>query len=120
MVNVGGDLAKMVPGRVSTEVDARLAYDTHGIIKKVVIIRKWIGFDESANMYCFVFRLSCSRIAILVLHLMIRLIYRVNSGARFVEVIQQIRCSSGAFIVQNSFDLASKSNKNHAWKITMQ
>ncbi|KAJ6712298.1 ALDOLASE SUPERFAMILY PROTEIN [Salix purpurea] len=35
LVNVGGDLSKMVPGRVSTEVDARLAYDTHGIIRKV-------------------------------------------------------------------------------------
>lgn len=37
MVNIGGDLAKLVPGRVSTEVDARLAYDTHGIIRKVLI-----------------------------------------------------------------------------------
>ncbi|KAF9616725.1 hypothetical protein IFM89_032001 [Coptis chinensis] len=35
LVNVGVDLAKFVPGRVSTEVDARLAYDTHGIIRKV-------------------------------------------------------------------------------------
>ncbi|PIA50138.1 hypothetical protein AQUCO_01300698v1 [Aquilegia coerulea] len=35
LVNVGADLAKLVPGRVSTEVDARLAYDTQGIIKKV-------------------------------------------------------------------------------------
>ncbi|GLU05610.1 hypothetical protein SLE2022_227030 [Rubroshorea leprosula] len=35
LVNVGGDLTKLVPGRVSTEVDARLAYDTHGIIRKV-------------------------------------------------------------------------------------
>lgn len=34
-MNVGGDLAKLVPGRVSTEVDPRLAYDTHGIIRKV-------------------------------------------------------------------------------------
>ncbi|KAL6174522.1 hypothetical protein ACLB2K_051168 [Fragaria x ananassa] len=34
LVNVGADLAKLVPGRVSTEVDARLAYDTHGIIRK--------------------------------------------------------------------------------------
>ncbi|KAL2321602.1 hypothetical protein Fmac_025981 [Flemingia macrophylla] len=33
--NVGSDLAKLVPGRVSTEVDARLAYDTHAIIRKV-------------------------------------------------------------------------------------
>ncbi|XP_016188512.1 uncharacterized protein LOC107630025 isoform X2 [Arachis ipaensis] len=35
LVNVGGDMAKLVPGRVSTEVDARLAYDTHAIIRKV-------------------------------------------------------------------------------------
>lgn len=36
MVNVGGDLVKLVLGRVSTEVDARLTYDTNGIIRKVV------------------------------------------------------------------------------------
>ncbi|KAL8503339.1 hypothetical protein ACS0TY_022176 [Phlomoides rotata] len=35
LVNVGGDLAKLVPGRVSTEVDARLAYDTQAIVRKV-------------------------------------------------------------------------------------
>ncbi|KAI3453578.1 hypothetical protein Pfo_010241 [Paulownia fortunei] len=35
LVNIGGDLAKLVPGRVSTEVDARLAYDTHAIVRKV-------------------------------------------------------------------------------------
>lgn len=35
LVNVGADLTKLVPGRVSTEVDARLAYDTHGILRKV-------------------------------------------------------------------------------------
>ncbi|XP_020595384.1 uncharacterized protein LOC110035498 [Phalaenopsis equestris] len=35
LVNVGADLAGLVPGRVSTEVDARLAYDTRGIIHKV-------------------------------------------------------------------------------------
>lgn len=34
-MNVGGDLAKLVPGRVSTEVDARLAYDTQAIVQKV-------------------------------------------------------------------------------------
>lgn len=38
IVNVGGDLVKLVPGRVSTEVDARLAYDTNGIIRKVISI----------------------------------------------------------------------------------
>ncbi|KAH7862561.1 hypothetical protein Vadar_006474 [Vaccinium darrowii] len=35
LVNVGGDLTKLVPGRVSTEVDARLAYDKRGIVNKV-------------------------------------------------------------------------------------
>ncbi|KAJ6826430.1 uncharacterized protein M6B38_373450 [Iris pallida] len=35
LVNVGADLARLVPGRVSTEVDARLAYDTRGIVHKV-------------------------------------------------------------------------------------
>uniref|UniRef100_A0A2P2Q2V0 transaldolase n=1 Tax=Rhizophora mucronata TaxID=61149 RepID=A0A2P2Q2V0_RHIMU len=35
LVNAGADLAKLVPGRVSTEVDARLFFDTHGIIRKV-------------------------------------------------------------------------------------
>ncbi|KAH9314062.1 hypothetical protein KI387_022689, partial [Taxus chinensis] len=35
LVNVGAELAKVVPGRVSTEVDGRLAYDTHGTIRKV-------------------------------------------------------------------------------------
>ncbi|URD79038.1 Transaldolase [Musa troglodytarum] len=35
LVNVGTDLARLVPGRVSTEVDARLAYDAHGIVRKL-------------------------------------------------------------------------------------
>lgn len=46
-MNVGGDLAKLVPGRVSTEVDARLAYDTHGIIRKVGY------FKVSLLIHCF-------------------------------------------------------------------
>lgn len=44
LVNVGADLAKLVPGRVSTEVDARLAYDTHGIVRKVHDLLK--SYDE--------------------------------------------------------------------------
>ncbi|KAL3700418.1 hypothetical protein R1sor_018440 [Riccia sorocarpa] len=35
LVNVGAELVKLVPGRVSTEIDARLAYDTPGLIEKV-------------------------------------------------------------------------------------
>ncbi|CAK8562775.1 unnamed protein product [Lathyrus sativus] len=45
LVNVGSDMAKLVPGRVSTEVDARLAYDTHGIIRKVHDLLKL--YDDS-------------------------------------------------------------------------
>ncbi|KAM0875437.1 hypothetical protein ACQ4PT_036821 [Festuca glaucescens] len=33
--NVGAELSHQVPGRVSTEIDARLAYDTQGIIQRV-------------------------------------------------------------------------------------
>jgi len=35
LANVGAELAHQVPGRVSTEIDARLAYDTQGIIHRV-------------------------------------------------------------------------------------
>ncbi|KAL6659005.1 hypothetical protein ACP70R_003045 [Stipagrostis hirtigluma subsp. patula] len=35
LANVGAELAHLVPGRVSTEIDARLAYDTQGIIQMV-------------------------------------------------------------------------------------
>jgi transaldolase len=35
LVNVGAEVVKTVPGRVSTEVDARLAYDTPGIVNEV-------------------------------------------------------------------------------------
>ena len=34
LVNVGAEVVKTVPGRVSTEVDARLAYDTPGIVNE--------------------------------------------------------------------------------------
>nr|CAB3480025.1 unnamed protein product [Digitaria exilis] len=34
LANVGAELAHQVPGRVSTEIDARLAYDTQGIIQR--------------------------------------------------------------------------------------
>ncbi|XP_059657476.1 uncharacterized protein LOC132304011 [Cornus florida] len=46
LVNVGGEMAKLVPGRVSTEVDARLAYDTHGIIRKVHDLLKFYNKIE--------------------------------------------------------------------------
>ncbi|KAL6004932.1 hypothetical protein ACLOJK_005490 [Asimina triloba] len=46
LVHVGAELAKLVPGRVSTEVDARLAYDTHDIVRKVYELLKL--YDEVA------------------------------------------------------------------------
>lgn len=46
LVNVGADLAKLVPGRVSTEVDSRLAYDTHGIVRKVSDLLKLYSDTE--------------------------------------------------------------------------
>ncbi|KAJ8650044.1 hypothetical protein MRB53_003067 [Persea americana] len=46
LVNVGADLTKLVPGRVSTEVDARLAYDTHAIIRKVHELLKFYNEVE--------------------------------------------------------------------------
>ncbi|PKA59562.1 transaldolase [Apostasia shenzhenica] len=46
LVNVGGELAKLVPGRVSTEVDARLAHDTLGIVRKVHDLLKLYNYIE--------------------------------------------------------------------------
>ncbi len=69
-MNVGGDLAKLVPGRVSTEVDARLAYDTHGIIRKVGLLNLVI--------YCF---------KGYALMFMTWLIFNYAFGLHFVEVI---------------------------------
>ncbi|XP_051115188.1 uncharacterized protein LOC127240512 [Andrographis paniculata] len=40
LVNVGASLAKLVPGRVSTEVNIRHAYDTSGIVNKVYYLLK--------------------------------------------------------------------------------
>ncbi|KAK8944433.1 hypothetical protein KSP39_PZI008294 [Platanthera zijinensis] len=40
LINVGGELTSLVPGRVSTEVDPRLANDTHGIVRRVYELLK--------------------------------------------------------------------------------
>jgi transaldolase len=46
-VNFGREILKIVPGRVSTEVDARLSFDTAGSIAKA---RELIGLYESAGI----------------------------------------------------------------------
>ena len=46
-VNFGREILKIVPGRVSTEVDARLSFDTAGTIIKA---RELIGLYESAGI----------------------------------------------------------------------
>jgi len=39
-VNFGIEILKIVPGRVSTEIDARLSYDTEGTLKKCYELKK--------------------------------------------------------------------------------
>ena len=46
-VNFGREILKIVPGRVSTEVDARLSFDTAGTIAKA---RELIGLYENAGV----------------------------------------------------------------------
>jgi transaldolase len=46
-VNFGLEILKIVPGRVSTEVDARLSFDTNGTLRKA---RRLIGLYETAGI----------------------------------------------------------------------
>ena len=46
-VNFGSEILKIVPGRVSTEVDARLSFDTEATIAKA---RELIGLYEKAGI----------------------------------------------------------------------
>lgn len=46
-VNFGLEILKVVPGRVSTEIDARLSFDTRGTIERA---REIIGLYESAGV----------------------------------------------------------------------
>ncbi|NBV71992.1 MAG: transaldolase, partial [Burkholderiaceae bacterium] len=47
LVAFGGEILKIVPGRVSTEVDARLSFDTAATIRKA---REIIALYESAGI----------------------------------------------------------------------
>ncbi|KAI8816257.1 uncharacterized protein EV422DRAFT_546781 [Fimicolochytrium jonesii] len=50
LVNFGVEILKHVPGRVSTEVDARLSFDTQGTIakaKQLIALYKEAGVDKS-------------------------------------------------------------------------
>jgi transaldolase len=47
-VNFGREILKIVPGRVSTEVDARLSFDTDGTVAKA---RELIGLYEHAGIH---------------------------------------------------------------------
>jgi len=46
-VNVGLEVLKIIPGRISTEVDARLSFDTHATLHKA---RKLIGLYNKAGI----------------------------------------------------------------------
>jgi len=39
-VNIGKEILKLIPGRISTEVDARLSYDTEGSVAKAKLLIK--------------------------------------------------------------------------------
>lgn len=47
LINFGVEILKLIPGRVSTEVDARLSFDTQGSIKKA---RELIKLYEAAGI----------------------------------------------------------------------
>jgi len=49
-VNFGVEILKLVPGRVSTEIDARLSFDTAATVKKayeIIELYKAVGIDSS-------------------------------------------------------------------------
>ena len=49
-VNFGAEITKIVPGYVSTEVDARLSFDTDATVKKarrIIELYKEVGIDKS-------------------------------------------------------------------------
>src|SRR5205807_90265 len=47
LINFGCEILKIIPGRVSTEVDAGLSFDTEGTLSKA---RKLIGMYEKADV----------------------------------------------------------------------
>ena len=49
-VNFGAEITKIVPGYVSTEVDARLSFDTEATVAKarrIIELYKEVGIDKS-------------------------------------------------------------------------
>jgi transaldolase len=49
-VNFGTEITKIVPGYVSTEVDARLSFDTEATLEKarrIIELYKEVGIDKS-------------------------------------------------------------------------
>ena len=49
-VNFGAEILKIIPGRVSTELDAKLSFDTKSCIKKakeIIKLYEEIGIDRS-------------------------------------------------------------------------
>ncbi|CAG8814596.1 18011_t:CDS:2, partial [Dentiscutata erythropus] len=50
LVNFGAEILKLIPGRVSVEVDAKLSFDTDATIIKarhLISLFKEIGIDKS-------------------------------------------------------------------------
>eukprot|EP01023_Acetabularia_acetabulum_P041956 TRINITY_DN4113_c0_g1_i1.p3 TRINITY_DN4113_c0_g1~~TRINITY_DN4113_c0_g1_i1.p3 ORF type:complete len:312 (-),score=40.39 TRINITY_DN4113_c0_g1_i1:1099-2034(-) len=54
IVNIGCEILKIIPGRISTEVDARLSYDTEATIaraRNIVNLYKAKGIDTNKRVY---------------------------------------------------------------------
>ena len=58
-VNIGAEILKIVPGRVSTEVDAHLSYDTRATVDKalrLVELYEKKGIDTRERVYIKIVR----------------------------------------------------------------
>ena len=51
-MNIGVEMLDNVPGRVSTEVDAHLSYDTQATIEKALRVRMKARMHENAFLRC--------------------------------------------------------------------
>ena len=63
-VNLGAEILKIVPGRVSTEVDAHLSYDTQALIDKArpLAVPLLVTDNAGVDVSCSVLRVRKSTV----------------------------------------------------------
>lgn len=64
-VNIGLEILKLVPGRISTEVDARLSYDTEASIAKAKRLIKLYNDAGISNDRILIKLASTGRVSVL-------------------------------------------------------